>query len=153
MKLPTMNLEVLRTIPLMQKVAFVVLVLAGIIVMFYYYVVEPKSMEIANLQGEIGRLDTEIQTLTIKVKHLDELIAAISAVKQSITPPRSGAEFVIDHLGIAVGSLDEALAFWEKQLGMTVSLRETVSAERVNVAMLPASSLANTDIGVLRSWS
>jgi LAO/AO transport system kinase len=70
---------------------------------------------------------------------IDELIAAISAVKPPVTPPRTGAEFVIDHLGIAVGSLDEALAFWEKQLGMTVSLRETVSAERVNVAMLPAS--------------
>ena len=59
MKLPAMNLEAIRTIPLMQKIAFVVLILAGIIVMFYYYVVEPKSMEIANLQGEIGKLDTE----------------------------------------------------------------------------------------------
>ena len=76
MKLPAMNLEVIRTIPLMQKIAFVVLILAGIIVLFYYYVVEPKSMEIASLQGEIGKLDSEIQTLTIKVKHLDELIAA-----------------------------------------------------------------------------
>ena len=76
MKLPAMNLEVLRTIPLMQKVAFVVLVLAGIVVMFYYYVFEPKSIEIANLQGEIGKLHTDIKTLTIKDKHLDELIAA-----------------------------------------------------------------------------
>lgn len=35
-------------------------------------------------------------------------------------------------------SLDAALAFYEKQLGFVVSLRETVSQEKVNVAMLPA---------------
>jgi len=40
-------------------------------------------------------------------------------------------------LGIAVRSLDQALAFWERQLGLTVSMRETVAIEKVNVAMLP----------------
>jgi methylmalonyl-CoA epimerase len=43
----------------------------------------------------------------------------------------------IDHLGIAVRSLDEALKFYRDQLGLEVSLRETVAAEKVNVAMLP----------------
>jgi methylmalonyl-CoA epimerase len=43
----------------------------------------------------------------------------------------------IDHLGIAVKSLDEALLFYRDQLGLEVSLRETVEMERVNVAMLP----------------
>jgi len=43
----------------------------------------------------------------------------------------------IDHLGIAVKSVDEALGFYEKQLGLPVQLRETVEKERVNVAMLP----------------
>ena len=46
--------------------------------------------------------------------------------------------FKIDHLGIAVRALDTALAFYEKQLGFTVELRETVPQEKVNVAMLPA---------------
>jgi methylmalonyl-CoA epimerase len=46
--------------------------------------------------------------------------------------------FKIDHLGIAVRSLDAALSFYEKQLGLTVSLRETVEQEKVKVAMLPA---------------
>jgi methylmalonyl-CoA epimerase len=46
--------------------------------------------------------------------------------------------FKIDHLGIAVRSLDTALAFYEKQLGFSVSLRETVEHEKVKVAMLPA---------------
>jgi methylmalonyl-CoA epimerase len=47
-------------------------------------------------------------------------------------------EFKIDHLGVAVRSLDQALRFYEQQLGLTVSLRETVQHEKVNVAMLPA---------------
>ena len=46
--------------------------------------------------------------------------------------------FKIDHLGIAVRSLDEALRFYQDQLGLPVSLRETVAHEKVNVAMLPA---------------
>ncbi len=47
-------------------------------------------------------------------------------------------KFEIDHLGIAVRSLDAALGFYEEQLGFSVSLRETVPQEKVNVAMLPA---------------
>jgi methylmalonyl-CoA epimerase len=43
----------------------------------------------------------------------------------------------IDHLGIAVKSLDESLKFYRDQLGLDVSLRETVDQEKVNVAMLP----------------
>jgi methylmalonyl-CoA epimerase len=43
----------------------------------------------------------------------------------------------IDHLGIAVRSLDEALKFYEDQLGLGVALRETVAVEKVHVAMLP----------------
>jgi methylmalonyl-CoA epimerase len=46
--------------------------------------------------------------------------------------------FKIDHLGIAVRSLDAALAFYEQQLGFSVGLRETVEHEKVKVAMLPA---------------
>jgi methylmalonyl-CoA epimerase len=47
-------------------------------------------------------------------------------------------EFRIDHLGIAVRSLDAALQFYEQQLGLSVALRETVEQEKVRVAMLPA---------------
>jgi methylmalonyl-CoA epimerase len=47
-------------------------------------------------------------------------------------------KFSIDHLGIAVRSLSAALEFYEKQLGFSVGLRETVEHEHVNVAMLPA---------------
>jgi methylmalonyl-CoA epimerase len=46
-------------------------------------------------------------------------------------------ETAIDHLGIAVRSIDEALRFYEEQLGLSVAMRETVAHEKVNVAMLP----------------
>ena len=42
----------------------------------------------------------------------------------------------IDHLGIAVRTLEEGLRFYEQILGMNGSRRETVAAERVHVAML-----------------
>ncbi len=42
----------------------------------------------------------------------------------------------IDHLGIAVRSLDDALRFY-RSLGLEASGRETVENERVTVAMLP----------------
>lgn len=45
----------------------------------------------------------------------------------------------IDHLGIAVRSIEEALGFYEKQLGLAASGRETVAQEKVHVAMLPLS--------------
>jgi len=44
----------------------------------------------------------------------------------------------VDHLGIAVRSIDEALAFYTKNLGLPDPSRETVAHEKVHVAMLPA---------------
>jgi methylmalonyl-CoA epimerase len=46
--------------------------------------------------------------------------------------------FAIDHLGIAVRSLDAALIFYQQQLGLAATPRETVEQEKVNVVMLPA---------------
>ncbi len=43
----------------------------------------------------------------------------------------------IDHLGIAVKSIDKALEFYRDQLGLNVALREEVAAEKVLAAMLP----------------
>jgi methylmalonyl-CoA epimerase len=44
--------------------------------------------------------------------------------------------FTIDHLGIAVKSLDAAKAIYQK-LGMTVSAEELVEPEQVRVVMVP----------------
>ena len=49
----------------------------------------------------------------------------------------TGSSPKIDHLGIAVRSIDQALQFYRDQLGLTVSLRETVDVEKVQAAMLP----------------
>lgn len=112
MKLPAINLDLLRTIPLIQKVGLLLMVLVGIIVGFYYYVAEPKSAEIEAIQASIGTLDTEIQTLTIKVKHLDELIAASKqleielAKKKERLPPEEEAIMLlkqVSDLGIRLG--------------------------------------------------
>jgi type IV pilus assembly protein PilO len=112
MKLPPINLELLRSVSLVQKVGLLLMVLAGIIVGFYYYVAEPKSEEIVALQGTIGTLDSEIQTLTIKVKHLDEIIAANKqlevelAKKKERLPPEEEAVMLlkqVSDLGIRLG--------------------------------------------------
>ncbi len=44
----------------------------------------------------------------------------------------------IDHIGIAVVSLDEALAFYQDNLGLQPSAIVEVPHEQVRVAMLPA---------------
>jgi methylmalonyl-CoA epimerase len=46
-------------------------------------------------------------------------------------------EFSIDHLGIAVKSLDAAKRIYEK-MGFQIATEETVEGEQVRVAMLPA---------------
>ena len=56
----------------------------------------------------------------------------------------------IDHLGIAVRSVDAALAFYRDQLGLTVTLRATVPQQQVNVAML---STGESRIELLESTS
>lgn len=53
-------------------------------------------------------------------------------------PVTEAPRFAIDHLGIAVKSIDEALKFYRDALGMGEPVRETVATERVNVAMLSA---------------
>ena len=45
-------------------------------------------------------------------------------------------EFSIDHLGIAVKSLDAAKSIYEK-LGLSVSPEETVEQEKVRLVMVP----------------
>jgi len=43
----------------------------------------------------------------------------------------------LDHIGIAVRSLDAALSFYRDALGLRLGGIETIAAERVRVAMLP----------------
>lgn len=44
---------------------------------------------------------------------------------------------IIDHIGIAVGSIDEALKFWEAALGVKCHGIEEVAEQKVKTAFLP----------------
>lgn len=56
---------------------------------------------------------------------------------QTTTPPESPPAITqLDHLGIAVHSLDAALAYYEKALGLKCSHREEVPSQQVRTAFL-----------------
>ncbi len=54
----------------------------------------------------------------------------------------------VDHIGIAVESLDEALKFYEEVLGMKLQGIEVVEEQKVKVAFLP---IGDTEIELLES--
>lgn len=56
----------------------------------------------------------------------------------------------VDHIGIAVKSIDEALKFWEETLGIKCTGREEVAEQRVVTAFLP---LGGTEIELLEPTS
>jgi methylmalonyl-CoA epimerase len=56
----------------------------------------------------------------------------------------------INHLGIAVKEIDEALKFWENALGLENVHSEVVEDQKVRVAMLP---LGETNIELLEPTS
>ncbi|MGQ0666539.1 MAG: type 4a pilus biogenesis protein PilO [Nitrospiraceae bacterium] len=109
---PSLNLDALRNVPAPQKALLLLLLVGGIVAGFYFYIAEPKSTTIAALQAENGRLEGEIQTLTIKVKHLDELVAASKqleielAKKKERLPPEEEAIMLlkqVSDLGVRLG--------------------------------------------------
>lgn len=112
MALPQLNLDALRSVPASQKVALLLLLVGGMIAGFYFYIAEPKSESIAALEAENTKLESEIQTLTIKVKHLDELVAANRqleielAKKKERLPPEEEAIMLlkqVSDLGVRLG--------------------------------------------------
>lgn len=78
-----------------------------------------------------------LHTVASEGQGVAEVLAAARAAKRAPRLPEPFAGVRIDHLGIAVQSLDRALHFYEEQLGLRATSRETVAAEKVNVAMLP----------------
>ena len=55
---------------------------------------------------------------------------------------------VVDHIGIAVKSIEDALAFWESSLGIKCTGIEEVAEQRVKTAFLP---LGDTDVELLEA--
>ena len=78
-----------------------------------------------------------VRTVATEGTGITELLAEIEKIPRRTHHP-AAAQFTIDHLGIAVKSIDQALNFYEGQLGMKANYRETVIQEKVNVAILPA---------------
>jgi LAO/AO transport system kinase len=92
------------------------------------------------LQGMLslseGRQVPIVRTVATDGTGVPELLELIAQCDRA---PRllRGAAIQLDHLGIAVPSLNEAIAFYAA-LGLHVAHRETVTQEKVRVAMLPA---------------
>jgi len=112
MALPQLNLDALRNVPAAQKAALLFLLVGGMVAGFYFYIAEPKSAAIVAIETENSRLESEIQTLTIKVKHLDELVAANKhleielAKKKERLPPEEEAIMLlkqVSDLGVRLG--------------------------------------------------
>lgn len=112
MELPQLKLDVLRNVPASQKTALLFLLVGGMLAGFYFYIAEPKSATITALEAENSKLAEEIQTLTIKVKHLDELVAANRqleielAKKKERLPPEEEAIMLlkqVSDLGVRLG--------------------------------------------------
>jgi LAO/AO transport system kinase len=99
--------------------------------------------EIQSLQSVGHRADAWtppiVRTVATDGTGIDDLMAAIESARSIEKKRRPGVgRLQIDHLGIAVKSIQAALGFYAGQLGMRVASRETVAQEKVNVAMLPA---------------
>jgi LAO/AO transport system kinase len=83
-----------------------------------------------------------IRTVATEGQGVAELLQAINdqpMLSRDRGRPQGRAVTTIDHLGIAVQSLDQALPFYES-LGLQVAFRENVAQERVDVAMLPVGN-------------
>ncbi len=103
------------------------------------------------LKASLSRIPTIVRTIASEGNGIEEALAAIEKCGERAKDPHS-AEYLrkgrlremsrrdesqIDHLGIAVRSIETALKFYQDQLGLSVTARETVPHEKVHVAMLP----------------
>ncbi len=96
------------------------------------------------IEGMLGLAHGEIfptifQTVAIEGRGVAELLADMENRQRRVRDQHQ-QHWEIDHLGIAVRSIDEALPFYASHLGLPVLSRETVEHEKVNVAMLPAGN-------------
>jgi LAO/AO transport system kinase len=79
-----------------------------------------------------------VRTVATEGKGIAELVAAVGQASRPAQPlGRPGGLPHLDHLGIAVPSLDASLPFYQS-LGLSIAHRETVATEKVEVAMFPA---------------
>jgi len=120
-ELPKVDLQFLRTVPTTQKVLFLVIVVGVIVGMFYNYVAVDKQGVIERLQKEIGKLDAEKQTLLVKVKHLDQVRAAVEQLeielekKKEMLPPAEEAVALLKQMSDLGTRLGLDIRLWKPQ--------------------------------------
>jgi len=111
-ELPKLDLDALRKISPARKLTLLAVLVAGISALFYYYIVIPKYEVMTGLQENIGKLDAEIQATSIKVQHLDELVAASKELEKDLEkkkerlPPEEEAVMLLKQLsdlGVRLG--------------------------------------------------
>jgi LAO/AO transport system kinase len=90
------------------------------------------------LQHDIETHLPVYRTIAIDGTGIPELVTDLETRPRKTHVPN--LQWSIDHLGIAVRSIDEALPFYTEHLALPVLARETVEHEKVNVAMLPAGA-------------
>ncbi len=112
MELPKLDLDALRKISPTKKLTSLAVLAVGISALFYYYIVIPKYEVMTGLQENIGKLDAEIQATSIKVQHLDELVAASKELEKDLEkkkerlPPEEEAVMLLKQLsdlGVRLG--------------------------------------------------
>lgn len=115
---------------------------AGIMEIADLFVINKSDMAGAEklyreIQAEVHGEKPILKTVATTGEGMAEVWAGLQALprREAVVEP---SRFAIDHLGIAVESIDEALRFYQGALGMGGAHRETVAGEKVNVAMLQA---------------
>ncbi len=99
--------------------------------------------------------ETFVQSFICK-RHCGKARRAVDEVAEKKKDPYSAVESLvemsmkIDHLGIAVPKIDDALAFWGDALGLENVHTEEVADQKVKVAMLP---VGETNIELLEPTS
>ena len=96
------------------------------------------AMNEALSEGALRELASEVATrqrdpYTI----VESIITKMQRKENSASSVAGSAATKIEHLGVAVTSLDEALGFWRDGLGLELAEIEVVEDQGVRVAMLP----------------
>ena len=114
---------------------------AGIMEIAQIFVVNKADLPGADkLERELKAETTHpvIKTIASESRGIDELIEAIrTATVMERSAPQQAVSAEIDHLGVAVKSIDQSLRFYRDQLALTAGAQELVPHEEVNVVMLP----------------
>jgi len=73
---------------------------------------------------------------------VDDVFARAVGTEPAEPEPRERSEAVLDHVGIAVSNLDEALSFYRDALGLEIEAPEEVASQRVRAHFIPAGDAA-----------